>query len=94
MKFPSIKAVASALRDANETYIDAGDWKEGFDVRLQVYPDGDWAVRTGLSDFDSDHRGFWGATCVPGNGKRFNAEDTARNLIDQCRDSHAQSEAK
>lgn len=94
MKFPSIKAVASELRsinmfpgerDADETFIN---------VRLQVYPDGAWAVRSGLSDYDRDHHGFWGASSVPGSGKRFNSTDVARDLLSQCRDDHAQTEVK
>lgn len=93
MKFPSIAAVARELR-AQAKHVhwccDRHEHEEGCDfcdVRLQVYPDGAWAVRVGLSDYDQDHRGFWGASCIPRG--RFNATDLARDLVNQCRDHHA-----
>lgn len=93
MKFPSIANVASILRDINAETIEISDNPDenGIDVRLQVYPNGQWAVRSGLSDYDTDHHGFWGASSVPGNGKRFRSEEIAKDLLSQCRDDHAQS---
>lgn len=93
MKFPSIQNVAHDLRVSAKNI----DWCrcrtseecEFCDVRLQVYPDGAWVVRVGPSDYDPDHRGFWGASSV--SRGRFNAADTARELIEQCRDHAAQS---
>lgn len=89
MRFPTIKQVARELRDINA-------WVEGScDVRLQVYPDGSWAIRSGLSDYDQDHRGFWGASSVPGceNGRkhRFNSVDLARDLLEQAQDQYAEA---
>lgn len=87
MMFPSIQKVAQALRAAHRDI----DWRNGeepdCDVRLQVYKDGAWAVRVGPSDYDLDHRGFWGASCLPRG--RFRSVDLARNLLDQARDQHA-----
>lgn len=89
IKFPSIETVSAELRAINANV-------EGeCDVRLQVYPDGQWAVRSGLSDYDQDHRGFWGASTVPGVGgrrnrpQRFNSTDMARDLIAQAKDDYA-----
>lgn len=95
MRFPSIAAVARELRAVNaETYDTAGvaEDEQSIDVRLQVYPDGTWAIRWGDSSYDLDHRGYWGASSVPGNGRRFRSEEVARDLIEQARDHHAQSE--
>lgn len=87
MTFPSIQKVAQALRAAHRDI----DWRDGeepdCDVRLQVYEDGAWALRVGPSDYDLDHRGFWGASCLPRG--RFRSVDLARNLLDQARDQHA-----
>ena len=93
MRFPSIRAVAAALRLANATIdpaprVSTGD-PESVDVRLQVYPDGDWAIRVGSADYDTDHRGYWGASSL--DGRRFNSRDVARDLINQARDDYAQS---
>lgn len=84
MKFPSIKAISETLRDINS--IVDGEC----DVRLQVYEDGSWAVRYGLSDYDQDHRGYWGASTVPGLNKkgkpsRFNSNDVAKELLSQVK---------
>jgi len=89
MKFPTIKDIASDLRGINANV-------EGeTDIRLQVYPDGAWCLRVGLSDYDQDHRGFWGASCIPGvNARgqvsRFNSMDLARDLVSLARDQEAQ----
>lgn len=99
LKFPSIAAIAAELRGINEhTECFADDTGEsvGCGVRLQVYPDGAWIVRSGDAQYDTDHRGFWGSSSVPGvvDGKvrRFNARATARDLIDQAREHAAQVE--
>ena len=90
MKFPSIKAIASELVAINrEISLEPEDVDEGCDIRLQVYPDGSWAIRVGRSDYDQDHRGYWGASSVPGDRKRFNSRDVARDLIEQARGQRA-----
>jgi hypothetical protein len=81
-RFPSIKDVAHDLRLIN------AEVEGECDVRLQVYPDGSWAVRWGLSDYDTDHHGYWGASSVPGNGRRFSSADTARELLGQAKDDY------
>jgi hypothetical protein len=85
MKFPSIASVAAELRAINANV-------EGYcDVRLQVYDDGQWAVRYGDSQYDTDHRGWWGYSSVPGDGRRFNSTDMARDLVNQCREHNAEA---
>lgn len=46
------------------------------DIRLQVYSTGHWAFRVGPSDYDHDHRGFFGSGCV-------DSETKAKDLLDQ-----------
>lgn len=101
MRFPSIKDVATELRAINKEAEADEDYAHGrgsvirevssVDVRLQVYEDGAWAVRWGLSDYDQDHRGYWGASSVPGSNRRFRSEDVASSLIDQAKDAYADS---
>jgi hypothetical protein len=55
------------------------------DVRLQILPDGSWAVHTGDSSYDQDHRGVWGSASVPFSG-RFDSMAMARALWNQCVD--------
>lgn len=93
VQFPSVKDVAHDLRLINAEEAFPGD--EGgcyIDVRLQVTPDGEWYLHSGAASYDTDHRGFWGAASVPGNGRRFGSAVVARDLIAQCRDDHAQRE--
>jgi hypothetical protein len=91
VKFPSIAEVAAVLRNLNANVEADG---EGCDVRLQVYSDGEWAVRWGDSSYDTDHRGYWGASSIPGvvrgTVKRFDSRDVARDLISQARDARAE----
>jgi hypothetical protein len=92
MRFPSIRAVASVLRQHKPR---AGEWSEDADenyieVRLQVRKNGDWAVHTGDSQYDLDHRGFWGNSCLD---HRSNCRELAAELIDQCKDHAAETAA-
>lgn len=89
MRFPSIASVTAALKEAREEarkYLNAG---EDMDVRLQVYEDGAWALRTGLSDYDQDHRGFWGASSITGGCLIKHLRDTAGDLLEQVQDAYA-----
>lgn len=94
-RFPTIADVARDLRAINAQTIDTSDNEDdntsGIDVRLQVTTDGA-TVHTGDAAYDTDHRGVWGASSVPGNDRRFNARAVARDLIEQAREQAAQSE--
>lgn len=79
-----IKGIASELTAIRNMADD------GCDVRLQLYSDGHWSVRFGDSGYDTDHRGFWGASSVPGNGWTFDAEETARDLYEQAMDAKSE----
>lgn len=100
VRFPSIAAVRSVLAqewratrrmcsraDLADAYDD--DATAGTDVRLQVYENGNWAVRVGDSSYDQDHRGFWGASFL--SWDRANLTDLARELIDEAKDGEAMS---
>jgi len=89
MRFPSINDVSAELRRINKETLEPDDADEGIDVRLQVMPDSTWTVNWGLSDYDQDHRGYWGASGVPGNNRRFDSKDVARDLIEQAREYKA-----
>lgn len=89
MRFPAIGDVAAELRRINKQGLEPDDADEGIDVRLQVYNDGNWAVRWGLSDYDQDHRGYWGSSSVPGDNRRFDSKAVARDLIEQARENKA-----
>lgn len=99
MKWPTIKEVASDLRNINANIedVDHDPEYDYIDVRLQVYPDGAWALRVGDPCYDQDHHGYWGAGSLPGiyRGKvrRFDSRDLARDLLDQCKDHEAECNA-
>lgn len=80
---PSIVSVRMALKGVREEIRTERECVDGIDVRLQVYPDGSWAIRVGPSDYDLDHRGFWGAASVSPTDKVKDLDDTARSLLDQ-----------
>lgn len=97
MKFPTIKDVSLMLR---QTHFEAfrecfySDEIEYIDVRLQVYPNGEWRVNSGDASCDSNHHGFWGASSIPmqRHWSGVAAERLARDLIEQCRDNYAQAQ--
>ncbi len=94
MKMPSIKAVAKWLADIKRDIVYSGEVDaNGCDVRLQVreHEEGGmaWAVHFGSSDYDQDHRGFWGASSLD---RRSNCRAVARDLIEQAAEHAAQCE--
>lgn len=97
MRWPSVKDVAADLRFISKQPLGPEcadeDGEIRIDVRLQVVPGEGWHVWEGQSCYDTDHRGYWGSSCVPANGKRFNARNVARELIAEARDAWAQDQA-
>jgi hypothetical protein len=82
MKMPTVKEVTQELV-AQKRWC-RGQWDDfgGYvDVRLQVMEDGGWAIRTGDSSYDQDHRGYWGASSID---PHTNCRDLAIELLDQC----------
>lgn len=87
---PSIKTLTSALVDewrsmrqgCKDDYRDM-DGGHCLDVRLRVH-NGGWELLTGSADYDQDHRGYWGASCIP--WERTRLEGIARDLIEQVKD--------
>lgn len=59
------------------------------DCRLQVQSDG-WSFHTGDSQYDQDHRGYWGASSVSPKCTRKEARVIARDLIEQAKDHAAE----
>jgi len=94
MWYPSIKDVAHdvavehrALRSMfrhSPKQLDDGEGNTGTDIRLQILEDGNWYIHTGLSDYDTDHHGVWGAGFLPLG--RCNTASIAKDLLEQCKD--------
>lgn len=66
--------------------------EEGIDVRLQIH-DGDALFHYGPSDYDQDHRGYWGASSVGRDYTDAMIEASARDMIEQARDQEAMAES-
>lgn len=60
------------------------------DIRLR-YHDGSWFTYSGSSDYDQDHRGSWGCSCVIANMTMDNCRDTAIDLKEQVLEQIAES---
>jgi hypothetical protein len=92
MRFPKISDVARDLREiAREVNGYSLDSEEGVDVRLQVEENGDWRLWSGDSQYDTDHRGHWGASSIPSDGSSFNVSEVAKDLVSQAKDSYGMS---
>lgn len=70
--------------DWEECQGEDGKW---IDVRLQVYENGMWVIHLGPSDYDLDHRGFWGASSI---SPRANCKELAMELISQVFEHYCQ----
>jgi hypothetical protein len=75
VKFPSIRAVAQALRNVS-AFVDTE-----CDVRLQVWDDSQWKLRYGDSSYDQDHRGFWVSSKMAYFWKRLRSTYSMMKLI-------------
>lgn len=96
MRFPTVVEIASCVEDYRDTLrtydpADIAD-EEGNpsgDIRLQVYPSGEWSIHTGSSDYDQDHRGYWGCATVSPTDTYSEIRNIARTLISEAKDSYA-----
>lgn len=66
-----------------------GEDEPSGDIRLQIHGGG-WQTHHGDSQYDQDHRGAWGSSCVPVPCAWKAARDIARDLIDQVLDQLAE----
>jgi hypothetical protein len=62
---------------------------DSIDVRLRVHNE-QWELLHGSSDYDQDHRGYWGASCIDG---QCDLEAVAISLVEQVQDDAAESGA-
>lgn len=86
--YPSIRELARAIRHAREWAAVActEEETEGYiDIRLQVVEGEGWELHTGDAQYDTDHRGSWGATTI-NPWARENTYEIARDLINQARE--------
>jgi hypothetical protein len=90
MHFPTIKQVASNLKYINST-IDSTN-EDGLDIRLHVWEDESWTIHTGDSQYDTDHRGFWGSSTLMGKCNWLSIRDIARDLLDQVKEDYYSSQ--
>ena len=92
-----IQAAAQCCGYAAEVCDDEGDGcddDEGLDVRLNVQEGSGWCVNIGSSDYDQDHRGFWGAGSLGADCSRGACEDLAADLLEQVAEDIATREAE
>ncbi len=82
----AVRAYAQELATYNPQDLDDDEGNPSGDIRLQVSDDG-WAVHTGDSSYDQDHRGFWGASSVEPN--QSDCRSIARDLLEQAKDDYA-----
>lgn len=77
LTLPDVAVVAESLRELDAEF---GTDAEPLEVRLHVLPTGSWSVCWGASDYDTDHRGFWGAASIELESK---FKQVAQDLVDQ-----------
>lgn len=86
-----LKAVRTDAQGSDPADItEHGSDEPSIDVRLQVYEDGRWTTHSGSSDYDPDHRGYWGASCVSPDDTDELLCATAHEMIDQAAENSSQ----
>lgn len=84
-----VASIAAELKYLHGFYAPATEDNGGvLDVRLQVFPNGQWALHYGAPDYDTDHHGAWAAGTID-LGERMTARHArimARTLINQAAD--------
>ena len=97
LQLPDPQEVARQLKSINAYSLEGEGGKSledvyggGIEVRLQVMPSGSWSVHYGDPGYDTDHRGYWASSSVPGSNENFDALDLAQELIHEAGDDAAQ----
>jgi ribosomal protein S17E len=67
------------MEKSPEDYTEVGSDDPSIDIRLQWHDD-KWQVHVGSSDYDQNHKGFWGSSSVTPDTK---LDDLLETLIDQ-----------
>lgn len=62
---------------------DTGD-SDYLDVRLQLSANGSFDVHTGDPSYDTDHRGFWGASTLSRDADDLELQDVALELVEEA----------
>ena len=70
---------------------DSLEGTDEIDVRLQVEDNGTWTVHSGDPQYDTDHKGFWGASTVDPTDTDDELFDRADDLINQAKDAAAEA---
>lgn len=90
-EWPEPSGVEDILRSIHRKYALKD---EDTDVRFRMH-NGCWQILWGLSDYDQDHRGYWGASSIPSATEGLTQEqalEIAKELIEQAKDDHAQDQ--
>jgi len=65
---------------------------ESTDVRVQVTDGGSWSLHTGDAQYDTDHRGYWGAGSIVADDDDATLGRTLADLVDQACDHAAEND--
>ena len=74
-----------------EEFGEDDEW--GLDIRLQISKSdygSEWSIHTGSSDYDQDHRGFWGCSSISGEESTDDIIEIVEDLIEQAEEEYEQ----
>ena len=99
MSFSAItRSLAASLREVRDEFKNDPDGdlasEDGLDVRLQIQEPGPpvlWCLHYGSSDYDQDHRGYWGSSSLGADTTDEECLAIANELVDQAEESFAES---
>ena len=77
--------LSRSIDDYDPDDLGDGSGEPSIDVRLRWH-DGEFSVLTGDSSYDTDHRGYWGASSVGADLEPDDAKGIALDLLEQVID--------
>lgn len=75
--------ISANFSSTNPTQSTLRDGTDEMEVRLQVDPDGGSCVHAGDSQYDTDHRGFWGYGFLT---LSTNCTELAKEMVEEARE--------
>lgn len=90
--WPNVGQVLEEIRYVrNLATMEGNDVDVRLQVRIGVYDDGEygccWDVHFGSAQYDTDHRGFWGASSVPPNAGSALVLNIATDILKEAVDA-------
>ena len=92
------KEIVFYLERVSADFEECDDDDESYlDIRLQISESdygsdygSEWSIHTGSSDYDQDHRGFWGCSSISGEESTEDIIEIVEDIVEQAEEEYEQ----